>query len=163
MCDVQDVLTNVTLHQRKDHLWDLLGKNFPLSSSVNENDILEMVDTSHKIPMDGIDKRVRSFRDKFSHMQISWRDLFLQLHQSPPFTHCVACTSNDTSVHVVYLKAQDLFLCFKVQDQMLNEACVLVRDGGSLDSIPEIASIVEQFIDNLAKWMFMSCCQFSVT
>lgn len=162
MCTVQDLLRRAAFDSRKQHLWDMFGKYYSLSSIV-ETDVLEMVETSHKIPINDIDKRIDSFRDEFNNIQVSWRDFFLQMHRSPAFTHCITLSGNDSiTYHIVYVQDHDLFLSLRVRHHGIDEACILVRDKERTDKM-EFAGIAHQFIDHVSQWLFMSCCQFSVT
>jgi hypothetical protein len=168
MCTVQDLLRKAVFDQRKKHLWQKFGKDYSVSSSMDKNAALELLEASQKVDMAVIDKQVESFFDESNELQIAWDELFK--HQLPPFTHCVTFSDNDDGLiyYIVYVKYQDMFLSFKLQNQMFKEPCVLVpdqniRSGCDRDVEGAVATIVDQFINHVTKWMFMSSCRFSVT
>lgn len=156
MCNVQDILRNTALDSRQQHLWSKFGKHYS-PSSPNDNDLLEMISASHKVEMSVIDERVEALFD--DDLRMPWHELFLQIHLSSPFTHCIAFETADASYYyVVYIASRDVFLCFKHGDQkMFEEKCLLILD-------PEVSTvgIAEQFVDHITKCLFNRSCQFSI-
>lgn len=161
MCTVQDTLRRAALDLRKQHLWRVFGKNYESSMEGNpflENDALEMIRTSYKIEMDTIDNRVQSFFNESDNLQISWDELFFQMQQSYPFNHCITFNSYGCTHYVLYVKCQDLFLSFKQQNQRFEEIYILVADIES-----PLTGIVEHFINQVTRWLFISSCNFNAT
>lgn len=163
MCTVQDTLRRAALDLRKQHLWRVFGKNYESSFSIDGNcvlinDVLEMIRTSHKIDMATIDNRLQSFFNESDTLQISWDQLFFQIQQTHPFTHCITFSSYGCTHYVVYVKCQDLFLSFKQQNRMFEETYILVAD---IDT--PLTGIVEHFVSQVTRWLFISSCNFNVT
>ena len=155
MCTIQELLIKTALDSRQQHLWNVFGKNYS-QSPPNNDKLLGMIGASHKVEMSTVDERVETlFNDD---LHVSWHELFLQIHNFPPFSHCIAFETVDASYYVVYIASRDVFLFFKRSHQLFEEKFILTLD-------PEVSSvgIVEQFINRVAKSLFDASCQFSVT
>ena len=161
MCTVQDILQNAVLGCRKKYLWGLFGKKYRNFSIEDENGLLEMVKTSNRIEIETIDKRVELLFDESNDLQISWQELFLKIHLSYPFTHCITVSSNDRTHYLVYVKSTDIFLHIQIQNHAIKDASVL-HQGIKSECDAEIARIVDQLINYIAKWMFLTSCQFNL-
>jgi hypothetical protein len=165
---VQKILTRAALDQRRQHLWSFFGKNYQPSSSINDHEVVEMIETSQKIPLASIDQRLQSLFD-ISELQLPWRDLLSQISKTPPFTHCISFSSDEATFYVIYVKSHDLYLSFKMRNEMITETNLLFcnknnDDSGDRENDWKVlsAGVVEQFTDDVTKWLFDSCCKFSV-
>lgn len=170
MSMVQDLLRRAALCLRKQYLWRVLGEDYS-PSSMCVDDVLEMITTSQKLELTMIDERIKSlFSEESIELQIVWVEFFSQIHLSSPFTHCINFSSNGSTYYVVYVNSQDFFMSFKQNShtRIFEESFVLIRDHIFAGTYKKgytnaaITDVLIQFVNDVSRWMFSSCMQFSV-
>lgn len=161
MIEVQALITKVCKEIRKQHLWNILGKQYSFQLVTNlSRTINELREVSHHIDIISLNAHLGSIlSDELNDFRIPWREVLLATRQVKSFMHCIDFSlvdlrNNNITSYIIFCGEHDAFLDFRLNesDQII-EAKLLTYDAVS-DQEYLVKNVINDFTNFLLQWIW---------
>jgi len=161
MIEVQALITKACKEIRKQHLWDILGKQYSFQSATNlSRTINELRDVSHHVDIMSLNTRIgKILSDKLYDFRIPWREVLLSTRNSKSFMHCIDFSLVDPrnyniSNYIIFCGEHDAFLDFRLNESdEIIEAELLIYHGISAQEYL-VKNVINDFTTFLLQWIW---------